>query len=202
MKKILNNLITESEQKALLFLAAFAFIGLAARYAGLNAQAESSQPDSLLFERDYEIKYDLRNVTKDELITIPGIGEKRAQDILDYRNEHGFQSKQELMNVKGIGTATFAKFSIYFIDFGDSTLMNAGSNNQKEDQSQTALININTAGTDELMQLPGIGPAKAELIIALRKNLGRFTSKDELLQIKGIGPKTLAKFSDRITLGD
>lgn len=38
-----------------------------------------------------------------ELSALKGIGETTAQRIVDYRKEHKFQRKDELMNVKGIG---------------------------------------------------------------------------------------------------
>lgn len=49
------------------------------------------------------------------LITIPGITENRAIAILSYRQEHTkFNSIEELLNVKGIGEATFNKIKDYF----------------------------------------------------------------------------------------
>jgi competence protein ComEA len=54
------------------------------------------------------------------------------------------------------------------------------------------LININTATADEIDQLPGIGPALAERIVAYRETTGPFASLDDLDQVEGIGPDVLA----------
>lgn len=55
-------------------------------------------------------KINLNTATSQELQTIPGIGEKRAQDIIDYREEKGgFTSVDELKNISGIGDKTYEK---------------------------------------------------------------------------------------------
>ena len=200
MKK-LNNLLTSNEQKLLLFIVLFAFTGLVMKYTGLIAEEGVNSADSLDFQEDYQLQYDLQNITKEELITIPGIGEKKAEDILRYKEENGFHTKTELMNIKGIGQKTYEKIEKYFIDlaFEDSTTTVIPV--RKAINSIPNIININTAGKNELTKITGIGPSKAEKIIAFREKIGRFGKKEDLLQIKGIGEKTLEKMKDQITLG-
>lgn len=64
--------------------------------------------------------------------------------------------------------------------------------------AQQGTVNVNTAGVQELMTLPGIGPALAERIVAARKEKGPFRRVEDLLAVQGIGPKLLAKIKDRL----
>jgi len=48
-------------------------------------------------------------------------------------------------------------------------------------------ININSAGIEELVMLPGIGEKTAEKILLLRKERGKFRKLDEIMDVKGIG---------------
>jgi competence protein ComEA len=64
-----------------------------------------------------------------------------------------------------------------------------------------APININTATSEELQQVPGIGPATAEKILQMRKSYGLFKSVDDLRAIRGIGPKRLEKMRKYLTVG-
>ena len=51
--------------------------------------------------------------TKEEWMLLPGIGETKANAIIEYRNTHGFQSIEDVKNVKGIGDSTFEKIKEY-----------------------------------------------------------------------------------------
>ncbi|WP_377888413.1 helix-hairpin-helix domain-containing protein [Alkalihalobacillus sp. R86527] len=66
--------------------------------------------------------------------------------------------------------------------------------------SNDGLISINKATLSELQELPGIGPAKAEAILAYREEKGGFTSIEDLTEISGIGEKTFEKLKDLITV--
>lgn len=61
------------------------------------------------------------------------------------------------------------------------------------------LINLNTADAQTLGELPGIGPALSERIIAHRETNGPFGSLEELAAVSGIGPVILADVEGLVT---
>lgn len=57
----------------------------------------------------------------------------------------------------------------------------------------TGKLNLNTANEEQLMMLPSVGPAKAERIVAWRKQNGGFKRVADLRRVKGFGYKTFKK---------
>jgi competence ComEA-like helix-hairpin-helix protein len=54
-------------------------------------------------------------------------------------------------------------------------------------------VRLDTATSEDLELLPGIGPKTAARILALRDSLGSFDHPEELLAVRGIGPKRLER---------
>src|SRR6266849_7305993 len=62
-------------------------------------------------------------------------------------------------------------------------------------------VNLNTATSEQLQQVPGIGPATAGKILQMRKTYGPIKSVDDLLAIRGLGAKRLEKMRKYLTVG-
>ncbi|WP_067782648.1 ComEA family DNA-binding protein [Actinomyces vulturis] len=75
-----------------------------------------------------------------------------------------------------------------------------GQGTHSDSTNQSSLVNINTADQQELMTLPGIGPAIAQAIITYRTDHGAFTQVDDLLGVPGIGPAKLTRLRPQATV--
>jgi len=71
---------------------------------------------------------------------------------------------------------------------------------KKELKLREKNINLNTAGIDELVFLPGIGQSTAEKIIEYRSRKGKFKKIQDIMNVKGIGEKKFEKIKEYLTI--
>jgi len=95
----------------------FVAFGLAVAFALLTSTGvalAASQPAP-------ETKINLNTASAEQLTALPGVGEKLAARIVEYRQKSGsFKSVQELMNVKGVGEKNLARIQGY-LTLGDAS---------------------------------------------------------------------------------
>lgn len=78
---------------------------------------------------------------------------------------------------------------------GQTAAANAPPGNE---QSQG--VNVNQADAADLQTINGIGPAKAEAIIAYREEHGEFKQIEDLRNISGFGEKTIERLKNQLTV--
>ncbi|WP_291246137.1 ComEA family DNA-binding protein [Fournierella sp.] len=66
------------------------------------------------------------------------------------------------------------------------------------DVQQMMLVDLNSAGLEELCSLPGVGEKKAQAILDYREEHGSFSSIDELDQVDGISAKSIEAWRSRL----
>jgi competence protein ComEA len=170
----------------------------------------------LELDRDKRISYriDLNQASREQLLQVPGIGERTADKIETYRRDHGpFQSKVELIQIPGIGPAKYEKIGDsvttrtpepkVIVDTStistqpsrpaDKAAKSANPKKpSKKEESIREPIDVNHAGFEELQKLPGIGPKMAQRILDERAK-SPFRTVEELRRVSGIGPKILER---------
>ncbi len=152
----------------------------------------------------WKLAIDLNTATAKRLQSLSGVGPATAQNIIRYRNQHGgFRSIEGLDNVSGIGPATLEKFRGKVKISGKMSKRKLTRKQSTRSQAQTGStgpkINVNTASSQQLQKLSGVGPATADNIISYRDKHGYFRSPEDLQKISGIGPATVSKMEPRIT---
>ena len=66
---------------------------------------------------------------------------------------------------------------------------------------EPARLAMNTASVAEIALLPGIGPARARDIVRTREHRGGLAGPEDLLEVPGIGPAKLDSLRERVRVG-
>ena len=77
----------------------------------VGEEAEAIPAGATSKEASKEGKVNINTATVEELKTLKGVGEKKAEAIIEYRKKNGsFKTKEDLMKVRGIGKKLFESF--------------------------------------------------------------------------------------------
>ncbi|MCY8933755.1 helix-hairpin-helix domain-containing protein [Bacillus atrophaeus] len=90
---------------------------------------------------------------------------------------------------------------VYIPSEGEEPTQRAAANASVQNGAgKEALVNINTASLEELQAISGVGPSKAEAIIAYREENGKFQAVEDITNVSGIGEKSFEKIKSAITV--
>jgi competence protein ComEA len=133
-------------------------------------------------------RVDINNAPKVTIESLPGVGPKLADEIIKGRP---FRTVEELDKVKGIGPKKLAQIRPRVVIL---PMLTAAGIARAPVEKPAEKVNINTATKEELEKLPGIGPKKAEAIMAKRP----FKRIDELMNVEGIKKAEYKKLQELI----
>jgi competence protein ComEA len=210
-----------AEHRAILMLLLLAVGGQGVRYflsrpgeapGGVQILADS-RPGSAMAHRDSAVqlarplgpdeKIDLARATAAELARLPKVGPALARTIVSWREAHGpFGTLASLDAVPGIGAGLLQGLASHasFSGAARPAVASPGPDPARPgahpppDPAQP--LDLNLASAQELDRLPGIGPAKAQAIVAYRQKHGPFRSGLDLAGVPGIGPSLAARLQN------
>lgn len=92
--------------------------------------------------------------------------------------------------MQGIHLKTLSLLLILLLSLGLTAgqVLASSDTDQQQAISASQQLNINQASEEQLVSLPGIGPARAAAIIEMRNQQGPFNSLEDLQKVSGIGP--------------
>lgn len=149
-------------------------------------------------EHHVAVGIDLNRADKAELMQLPQVSDRRAEQIIAAREENGgFASSEDLRKVKGIGPKRQEQMRPWVRVDGDEQMVKPPPKGAKK-ESPDEPIDVNAANAEELQKLPGIGKVMASRIVAEREK-APFRSAEDLRRVPGIGAKTLEKLRPLVT---
>lgn len=132
-----------------------------------------------------------------------GLPVKTVKTILRYRSKGGrFYKKEDLSKIYNLKESDYSRLLPYINIAGNTNnkgSIYSGSNPAytRNTSAEAQPVYINTATAEDLIRLPGIGPAYAKRIISFRDGLGGFLRIEQLKEVYGFPDSTYRLLKDR-----
>ncbi|MCY8491952.1 helix-hairpin-helix domain-containing protein [Bacillus inaquosorum] len=188
---------------AAVFIAAI-FIFASGKNKGPVKQAVSTETENAEVKQEADKDESNKTIVIDikGAVLHPGVYEMRTGDRVSQAiekaggaSEQADEMQVNLAELLQDGTV------VYIPKKGEETAVQQGAVGAvQSDGGKGALVNINTATLDELQGISGVGPSKAEAIIAYREENGRFQTIEDITKVSGIGEKSFEKIKSSITV--
>lgn len=133
-------------------------------------------------------------------VVLPGVYEVNAGDrVIDVIEQAGGLSADADESKVNLAMKLADEMVIYIPKVGEQVDIDGNASLEPKEEEATKL-NLNEAELEQLLTLPGIGPAKAQAILDYREQTGGFKSIDDLKNVTGIGDKTFEKLKELISV--
>ena len=146
-----------------------------------------STPDYFLF--------DPNKATDDEFLRL-GLSDKQIATIRKYLNKGGvFRSKEDFFKIRVISANQKTSLADWIVIESLQKVVR-----EKNFAPKTTTIEINSADSIQLKQMPGIGSVLSKRIVKYRDLLGGFYSISQLKEVYGLTEQTISLFASKVTV--
>ena len=169
---------------------------LALRQAAVEEmeQQKASQPQEVAELQPFP--FNPNTITEEEGLRM-GLTDRQVRNIINYRDKGGkFYSKNDLAKLYTISEEEFEQLEPYIVlpevarkEYAKpktETKENQKVVEEKKPQKTIPIVDLNTADSALLTELPQIGPYTAARIVTYREKLGGYLNKEQLLEVKGM----------------
>jgi competence protein ComEA len=192
----------QSQYVLALIILAFTF-GSGIIYGGWRVKQHTPEP--VIIERKEEASSEATPVEPEMEITVhvagavqnPGVYSFRGKPRVEDAVRKAVPLPEADLDALNLASSLKDEQKIYVPRMGEEVTVEQRTDFSS--QGEGGKVNINTAGTDELNRLPGIGPVLADRIVEYREEHGPFTSLESLKNVPGIGEKKFKDLESRIT---
>jgi len=163
-----------------------------APYLVLKNESNTIVPDASKTEL---FMFDPNKSTNAEFYRL-GLSEKQIASIRDYQNKGGsFKGKKDFFKILGLNNDQKKVIGNYLVIESVED-----SHSEKKAAIKEFSVELNSADTILLKQLPGIGEKLSKRIVQYRDLLGGFYSVKQLTEVYGLGKQTILKIENKLTV--